>query len=71
MTESDQTPSTAAVPEPEPAHAAAAPPAAHGSSHRLLYALLAVFVASLAFGAWGVWRALSDAGGDPQSQLAA
>ena len=71
MTESDQTPSTAAVPEPEPAHAAAATPAAHGSSHRLLYALLAVFVASLAFGAWGVWRALSDAGGDPQSQLAA
>ena len=66
MTDPDQTPPAAPAPNPAP------PPATtHDTGHHWLYAVLAVFVASLAFGAWGAWRALSDAGGDPRAQLAA
>jgi len=70
MTDPDQTPAAAAAPDPAPAPTSL-PAAAHGGGHRLLYALLAVFVASLAFGAWGIWQVLSDAGSDPRAQLAA
>lgn len=71
MTDPDQTPPAASA--PDPASAPAPEPLSattHDGGHRWLYAVLAVFVASLAFGAWGAWRALSDTGGDPRAQLA-
>ncbi|MCW5582242.1 MAG: hypothetical protein KIS72_12955, partial [Luteimonas sp.] len=72
MTDPDQTLPETPVPGPAAAPAAASapnpPPAAAG--HRWLYAVLAVFVASLAFGTWGLWRMLADAGTDPRAQLA-
>ena len=69
MTDPDQTPPAASAPDPAP-DPAPAPATPHGGGQRWLYAVLAVFVASLAFGAWGAWRALSDTGGDPRAQLA-
>jgi len=44
-------------------------PAAHG--HGLVYALLAVFVAALAFGAWGLWTVFAPRPEDPRAQLEA
>jgi hypothetical protein len=45
------------------------PTPAHG--HGLAYALLAVFLAALAFGGWGVWTVLAPRPGDARAQLSA
>ena len=42
---------------------------AHG--HGLAYALLAVFLAALAFGGWGLWTVLAPRPGDARAQLSA
>ena len=64
MTDPDHTPPVAPEPAPEPSAAL------HGASHGWLYVALAVFVASLVFGAWGAWRVFSDGGGEARPQLA-
>ncbi len=71
MTDPDQTPAAAPAPDPAPPATASAPATAHEAGHRWLYVALAVFVASLAFGAWGAWRTLADGDGDPRAQQAA
>jgi cell division protein FtsB len=38
--------------------------------HKGMLALIAVFVAALAFGGWGLWQVLAPASGDPRAQLA-
>lgn len=55
----------------EPPSSSSAPPQAaeptHG--HGIAYALVAVFLLALAFGAWGLWRVFEPVDGDPRAQL--
>jgi hypothetical protein len=53
--------------QPEPPPAAAE----HAHGHGVAYALIAVFLAALAFGVWGAWRVLAPMQGDPRAQLRA
>jgi hypothetical protein len=59
-------PARAPGPQPAPPTAAAQ---AHG--HGLAYSLLAVFLAALAFGGWGLWTVFAPRPGDARAQLAA
>ena len=52
---------------PPPDAAADHPAPAHG--HGLAYALLAVFLAALVFGGWGLWTVLAPRPGDARAQL--
>ena len=54
------------TPAPTPA-----PTAAHGHGHGMVYALLAVFLAALAFGGWGLWTVFAPRPGDARAQLSA
>src|SRR4051794_8691642 len=55
--------------EPSPAPEAPAAPAEHMHGHGVAYALIAVFVAALAFGGWGLWRVFAPVQGDPRALL--
>jgi uncharacterized protein HemX len=46
-----------------------APHAAEPQGHGMAYAMVAVFVLALAFGAWGLWRVFEPVDGDPRAQL--
>jgi hypothetical protein len=59
-------PASAPGPQPAPPTAAAQ---AHG--HGLAYSLLAVFLAALVFGGWGLWTVFAPRPGDARAQLAA
>lgn len=59
-------PARASGPQPAPPTAAAQ---AHG--HGLAYSLLAVFLAALAFGGWGLWTVFAPRPGDARAQLSA
>ena len=70
----DETPIPSVAPDGTPAPhapppAASAANAAHG--HGLAYSLLAVFLAALTFGAWGLWTVFAPRPGDARAQLAA
>lgn len=54
---------------PIPADEAPATPVERMHGHGVAYALIAVFVAALAFGGWGLWRVLAPLHGDPRAQL--
>lgn len=65
-----------ATPPPVPPTQAPTPPdpaapavAAHG--HGLAYALVALFLLALAFGAWGLWKTFAPLPDDPRTQLRA
>ena len=47
------------------------PAATHGHGHGLVYALLAGFLAALAFGGWGLWTVFAPRPDDARAQLAA
>ena len=55
--------------ETSPATEAPATPAEHMHGHGVAYALIAVFVAALAFGGWGLWRVFAPVQGDPRAML--
>ena len=63
------------VPQPSPdaPGPSPAPPAAHPEISRTTYALLAVFVAALGFGLWGLWQVLGGgaAGGESHARIEA
>lgn len=61
----------APAPEPQavPTTQAAKPADAAGAGHRALYALLALLLAALLFGGWGLWRTFASGVDDPQAQL--
>lgn len=59
-------PARAPGPQPAPPTAAAL---AHG--HGLAYSLLAVFLAALVFGGWGLWTVFAPRPGDARAQLSA
>jgi hypothetical protein len=52
-----------------PSPAVETPVHAHG--HGLAYTLVAVFLAALVFGGWGLWTLFAPRTGDPRAQLAA
>ncbi len=52
-----------------PSPAADTPVHAHG--HGLAYTLVAVFLAALVFGGWGLWTTFAPRPGDPRAQLEA
>lgn len=56
--------------EPSPAQELPAP-AERMHGHGVAYALIAVFVAALAFGGWGLWRVFAPVQGDPRAMLRA
>jgi len=60
----DETPNPSAVPDRP-----ATPPPTHG--HGLAYTLLAVFLAALAFGGWGLWTVFAPAPRGAHAQLSA
>lgn len=64
--DASQLPSDDRAPAPPPA--AGHPQAPHG--HGLAYALLAVFLAALAFGGWGLWTVFAPRPDDARAQLA-
>lgn len=72
-----QSPSPPAAHEPPSAEhrpdnaAGAAPAAPESHGHGPMYALLALFLAALAFGGWGVWKVLAPVPGDASAQLRA
>ena len=45
--------------------------ATHAHGHGLAYSLLAVFLAALAFGGWGLWTVFAPRPGDARAQLSA
>jgi hypothetical protein len=47
----------------------AAATAVHAHGHGLAYALVAVFLAALVFGGWGLWSVFAPRPGDPRVQL--
>jgi hypothetical protein len=72
----DETPTpsanpASAPPPPPPPAAAAAAQAMHAHGHGLAYSLLAVFLAALAFGGWGLWTVFAPRPGDVRAQLSA
>ena len=54
-------------PTPAPEVPATAVDRVHG--HGVAYALIALFVAALAFGGWGLWRVFAPVQGDPRALL--
>ena len=68
----DETPTASVDPArtqgPQPASPAAA---THSHGHGLAYSLLAVFLAALAFGGWGLWTVFAPRPGDARAQLSA
>jgi hypothetical protein len=60
-----------AQPPPGPRHSAGGASElahlGHGHGHGVAYALIAVFLAALAFGGWGLWRVLSPLPGDTRA----
>ena len=64
MTETPVPPDPETQPAPLPEAAQA-----HEPHPRLLYALLALLAAALAFGGWGVWKTFASGSGAPESQL--
>ena len=72
----DETPTPSVDPAGAPAPQPLPPPApdasaAHAHGHGLAYSLLAVFLAALAFGGWGLWTVFAPRPGDARVQLAA
>lgn len=59
------TPAPAPTPDPQQ-------PAPHDDGHRhgWIYAAIGVFLLSLAFGGWGLWKALAPQPDDPRAKLA-
>jgi len=64
----DETPTPSVDPAGAPAPDASA---AHAHGHGLAYSLLAVFLAALAFGGWGLWTVFAPRPDDARAQLAA